>query len=712
MAQQVAQRLVQLGTCLGIAGVALQLGRCMAQTGGTDKATAGLQPVQVLGQAGLVAGGLGLGNGIAHPWQLAHEQPTQCLEVVLLAIECKQGTLFIPGRQLPDRTGRQRSAHAAQQRIAAHRLDQHILETLVAQPAGQRGTGIGGMRQGRGVRLVVAQLGQQAGAIAIGQVDIDQPQVVAVVLGTAQGGPRGIGAVHFGGQGFQGGLEKTAAYQVVLDQKQAGQGYCTYGHGWHPFQVRQYCDTSPYVATPVVAICDNGRPFVQLQCAVARSRSRIDKTPFQTEILDLSHDGRGVARRDGEGGKVTFITGALPGETVMAVQSAVSRHFDEARTESVVTASPDRVQPRCAHFGVCAGCVLQHLAEDQQIVAKQRVLTENLQRIGHVSPETVLPALVGESWGYRRKGRFSVRRVEKKDKTLVGFRELDPRFVADIAQCHTVIPEIGGKVAELSAFIETLDGKRDIPQIEFIGGDAAIALTVRHLQPLSQADQDAWVAFGQQHGFAIYLQPGGLDTVRPLWPAEGVPLSFALEPWNVELAFKPLDFIQVNAKLNVKMIERALELLDAQPGERVLDLFCGLGNFTLPLARGVAQVVGVECDAGLVARARENAQRNGLDNAEFFAADLTQDQRSAPWMAQGFDKLLLDPPRSGAIDVLQQLPLEQFKRIVYVSCHPGSLARDAGYLVNERGFTLVSAGAMDMFPHTAHVESIAVFEKR
>ena len=445
---------------------------------------------------------------------------------------------------------------------------------------------------------------------------------------------------------------------------------------------------------------------------MARSRSRIDKTPFQTDILDLSHDGRGVARREGEGGKVTFISGALPQETVMAEQTGKSRHFDEAKTVEVLKASPHRVEPRCPHFGVCAGCVLQHLDEPQQIIAKQRVLMDNLERIGHVTPGTVLPPLSGDAWGYRRKGRFSVRRVEKKDKTLVGFRELDPRFVADLGQCLTVIPEIGTKVSALSTFIETLDGKRDIPQIEFIGGDAAIALTVRHLQPLSDADQQAWIAFGQEHGFAIYLQPGGLESVHPLWPAEGVALSFALPQWNVELAFRPLDFIQVNAKLNQQMIAHALTLLDAQPDERVLDLFCGLGNFTLPLARGVREVVGVEGEAGLVARARENAQRNGLDNAQFFAADLTQDQRNTPWMKQGFDKLLLDPPRSGAIDVLQQLPLKQFKRIVYVSCHPGSLARDAGYLVNEQGFTLVSAGAMDMFPHTAHVESIAVFEKK
>lgn len=444
---------------------------------------------------------------------------------------------------------------------------------------------------------------------------------------------------------------------------------------------------------------------------MARHRSRIDRTPFRTDILDLSHDGRGVARREGEGGKVTFVSGALPGEVVMAEQTARSRHFDEARTTEVVQASADRVQPRCPHFGTCAGCVLQHLAEDQQIVAKQRVLMDNLQRIGHVHPLQVLPPLVGESWGYRRKGRFSVRRVEKKDKTLVGFREQDPRFVADLQQCLTVIPQIGGKVEVLSTFIESLDGKRDIPQIEFIGGDDAIALTVRHLQPLSDGDRQAWAAFGQAHGFAIYLQPGGLDSVHPL-DGQGVPLSFRLAPWDVELAFRPLDFIQVNATLNEKMIALALQLLEPGSDERVLDLFCGLGNFTLPLARLVREVVGVEGEAGLVARARENAERNGLANASFHAADLTQDQRQASWMREGFDKLLLDPPRSGAIDVLQQLPLKQFKRIVYVSCHPGSLARDAGYLVNEQGFTLVSAGAMDMFPHTAHVESIAVFEKR
>ena len=436
--------------------------------------------------------------------------------------------------------------------------------------------------------------------------------------------------------------------------------------------------------------------------------ARFDRTPFQIQILDLSHDGRGVARR--EDGKAVFVAGALPGETVLAEPTARSRRFDEARTLEVLTASPERVPPRCPHFGTCGGCVLQHLAEDRQIVAKERVLLENLERIGKVVPGRVLEPLTADSWGYRRKGRFSVRRVNKKDKTLVGFREQDPRFVADLGQCHTVIPQIGMKIQALAALVDGLQAREQIPQIEFIAGDDAIALTVRHLAPLEEADRAALAAFGREYGFAIFLQPKGPDSVHPL-DGQAPALSFRLPQWEVELAFEPLDFIQVNAGLNQKMIARALELLDAQAGERVLDLFCGLGNFTLPLARTVAEVVGVEGDAGLVARARANAQRNGLGNAQFFAADLTTDQRGTPWMRAGFDKLLLDPPRSGADEVLKQLPLQGIDRIVYVSCHPGSLARDAGFLVHERGYRLVAAGVMDMFPHTAHVESIALFER-
>ncbi|MEO5629335.1 MAG: 23S rRNA (uracil(1939)-C(5))-methyltransferase RlmD [Thermomonas sp.] len=451
------------------------------------------------------------------------------------------------------------------------------------------------------------------------------------------------------------------------------------------------------------------------------SVARLDHTPKTLDIVGLTHDGRGVARwpdDNAHAGKAVFVSGALPDEQVSVQQTTRSRHFDEAKTLDVLTASPHRVTPRCPHFGVCGGCVLQHMAEDKQIQAKQGVLLDNLQRIGHVTPAQVLPPLTGDVWGYRRKGRFSVRRVEKKDKTMVGFREQDPRFVADIGECHTVVPEIGFKIAALSALIDGMDARSDIPQIEFIAGDASpdasgVVLVFRHLQPLGDADRGRLLAFGQEHGFNIFLQPGGLDSVHPL-TGEAPVLAFRLPQWDVALQFKPLDFIQVNAKLNEAMIARALELLDVQPGERVLDLFCGLGNFTLPLARVAGDaggVVGVEGDAGLVQRARDNAARNGLVNVSFHAADLAKDLRGQPWLKAGFDKLLLDPARSGAIEVLKQYPLKGLKRIVYVSCHPASLARDAGYLVNEAGWTLRAAGVMDMFPHTAHVESIAVFEQ-
>lgn len=439
---------------------------------------------------------------------------------------------------------------------------------------------------------------------------------------------------------------------------------------------------------------------------MARSRVKLQRE-FEIAITELGHDGRGVGR---DAGKAVFVSGALPGETVLVKQTGRNRHFDEAETLEVRVASPDRVTPRCAHFGVCSGCVLQHLAEPQQIASKQRILLENLTRIGHVEPERVLEPLTDAAWGYRRKGRFSVRFVEKKGRTLVGFREIDPRFVAELSHCHTVIPEIGVRIPEITALVDSLDGKRMIPQIEFIAGDAAVVLVFRHLEALNDADLQRLIDFAKSSGFAVFVQSGGIDTVKPLWP-EQVELSFAIPDDGIVMNFRPLDFIQVNAGLNQKMIARAIELLDPQSTDRVLDLFAGLGNFTLPLARKAGHVIGVEGEAGLVARARENAARNQFSNIEFHAADLMKDLSSESWMRQGFDKLLLDPPRAGAAEVLAQLPLKGIRRIVYVSCHTASLARDAGFLVSERGYRLVAAGAMDMFPQTAHVESIALFVK-
>ncbi|MEO8161883.1 MAG: 23S rRNA (uracil(1939)-C(5))-methyltransferase RlmD, partial [Arenimonas sp.] len=417
---------------------------------------------------------------------------------------------------------------------------------------------------------------------------------------------------------------------------------------------------------------------------------------FEISIENLGHDGRGVGRVDG---KAVFVSGALPGETVRAKQTGRNRHFDEAQAIEVLVASPRRVSPRCPHFGVCSGCVLQHLDQDAQIDAKQQVLLENLSRIGHVQAGRVLEPLTDIAWGYRRKGRLSVRYVEKKGRTVIGFRETNPRFVAELGECHTLLPELGMRLPALTALVESLEGKRAIAQIEFIAGDGPVALIFRNLEALSAADLEILAGFARDTGFAVFLQPGGTESVRPLWP-EHTELSFPIPEFDLRLAFRPLDFIQVNAGLNQKMIARALELLDPRSEDRVLDLFCGLGNFSLPLARRAGRVVGVEGDPGLIERARDNARRNGLANVEFHAADLAKDLSQEPWMRTGFDKLLVDPPRAGAAEVLAQLPLKGISRIVYVSCHPASLARDAGFLVRERGYRLVAAGAMDMFPQT------------
>jgi 23S rRNA (uracil1939-C5)-methyltransferase len=440
---------------------------------------------------------------------------------------------------------------------------------------------------------------------------------------------------------------------------------------------------------------------------VGRSKTKINRE-FELEIHDMIHDGRGVGRHEG---KAVFVSGALNGEIVRVKQTGRNKNYDEAETLEVLKASPDRVTPRCQHFGVCSGCVLQHLAEEKQIASKQHILIENLSRLGHVQAEKILEPLTDINWGYRRKGRFSVRYVEKKEKTVIGFREVsNPRFVADISNCHTILPALAEKLPALSALIDSLDAKRTIAQIEFIAGDNSVALVFRNLEALSEDDKEKFKQFAIDTGFLVFMQPGGVNSVYALWPEQST-LEFSIPDYDIRMTFRPLDFIQVNAGLNQKMIARAIDMLDPQPGERILDLFCGLGNFTLPLARKSTQVVGIEGEAGLVARARDNAVLNGLSNAEFYAADLMKDLSTEPWMQQGFDKLLLDPPRAGAAEVLAQMPLKHIRRIVYVSCHPGSLARDAGFLVRERGYTLKAAGVMDMFPHTAHVESIALFEK-
>ncbi|MCI1709412.1 MAG: 23S rRNA (uracil(1939)-C(5))-methyltransferase RlmD [Chiayiivirga sp.] len=441
---------------------------------------------------------------------------------------------------------------------------------------------------------------------------------------------------------------------------------------------------------------------------MARSnRKPVVPLELELDVLDLSHDGRGVARLDG---KAVFVSGALPGERVRARQTLRRKSFDEAVTLEVLRASADRVEPRCHHFGVCGGCALQHLEAGKQIEAKQRVLLENLERLGHVRAERVLPPLRGDAWGYRRKARLGAKWVAKKEKALVGFREIDGRFIADIARCEVLIPAVGTRIAELGALVGSLDAREQIAQIELAAGDETVVLVFRNLAPLGEDDRARLREFGRRSGIQVYLQPGDTASVHPL-DGSAADLRFALPAYDVDFEFRPLDFIQVNGDMNRRMVDHALALLDPQPGDRVLDLFCGLGNFTLPLARRAASVVGVEGEAGLVQRARDNARRNRISNVEFHAADLTRDLRGEAWAKQGFDKLLLDPPRTGADAAIGQLPLEGVGRIVYVSCHPGSLARDAGILVREQGYRLKAAGVMDMFPHTAHVESVALFER-
>ena len=439
-----------------------------------------------------------------------------------------------------------------------------------------------------------------------------------------------------------------------------------------------------------------------------RRRVSLPQGEFEARIESMSHDGRGVARVDG---KATFVHGALPGETVTFRYLNRKRSHDEGQVVTVVEPSEVRVEPRCAQYGVCGGCSLQHLDPSAQVEAKQAVLIDNLRQIGRVAPDTLLPPIMNDSpWGYRRKARLGVKDVARKGKVLVGFRERGSSFVADVQMCHVLHPRVGEILPLLSTLIESLSISRRLPQIEMAMDDERCVLILRILDPLGSDDGRRLLAFAQENDLVFYLQPGGPETVHPL--GEAVDLRYELPAYAVTLGFLPGDFTQVNTDINRKMIDHAVQLLDPQADDDVLDLFCGIGNFTLPIARHCRRVVGVEGDAGLVERARRNAESNAIANAEFFAADLYGELQAEPWMTRQFDKALLDPPRSGALQVLPLLPAMGIRRIVYVSCYPGTLARDAGELVGRYGYRLVSAGVMDMFPHTVHVESIALFEHR
>ena len=437
-------------------------------------------------------------------------------------------------------------------------------------------------------------------------------------------------------------------------------------------------------------------------------RKRLPEPVSDVSIESLSHDGRGVAHLDG---KAVFIDGALPGEIVSFEYLVARKKFDEGRVTVVQQASPDRVEPKCPHFGLCGGCSLQHMEAGAQIRAKQQVLLDNLAHIGKLEPGTLLPPITGQIWGYRTKARLGAKDVIKKGRVLVGFREKRSAYVADLHRCEVLHPSVGEKFQELSALLEQMDARARIPQIEVAVAGEITALVFRHLDPLTDRDTGLLEQFAAEHQFQVYLQPAGPDSIEPL-SSDHSSLSYRLPAQGIEIHFRPTDFTQINTGINEQMIARVLGLLALQASDRVLDLFCGLGNFTLPMAQQAGLVVGVEGEAGLVSRARENAVANAIENATFHTANLVEDHIEASWVGEGYNKVLLDPPRSGAAEVLDLLGNVAPQRIVYVSCHPGSLARDAGVLVHEKGYRLLAAGVMDMFPHTAHVESIALFEPR
>lgn len=445
---------------------------------------------------------------------------------------------------------------------------------------------------------------------------------------------------------------------------------------------------------------------------VANRKTHSMPQALTATVESMSHDGRGITHVDG---KTVFLEGALTGEEVSFVLRKKRRRWDVAEDVHILHAAAGRITPRCAVASSCGGCSLQHMGAEDQIRLKQDALLEALKRIGKVMPDEVLAPLRGDIWGYRRKARLGVRFVEKKGGVLVGFREKGGRFLTDTQQCEVLSPEVGQHLAELRQLISGMDAARDIAQIEVAAGDDATALVFRHLVPLGHADLGRLLAFAKSSGLHIYLQAGGPATATPLWP-ENSRLSYRLPAFDVELEFMPTDFIQVNADINRQMVSRAVDYLELSRQDRVLDLFCGLGNFSLPIARRCGHVVAVEGDAELVRRAHANAVKNGIDNASFHMADLSRPLSDTPWFsrlaAEGIDKMLLDPPRTGAYEIIQQLRAFQFKRIVYISCHPASLARDADCLVNQQGYRLVKAGIMDMFPHTTHVEAMAVFESK
>ena len=426
-------------------------------------------------------------------------------------------------------------------------------------------------------------------------------------------------------------------------------------------------------------------------------------------VESLDQEGRGVAHADG---KVIFIQGALPGELVTYSSYMKKPSYELAQVGQVLEPASMRVTPRCAHFGTCGGCSQQHFDARAQVAAKQRVLEDNLRHIGKVECGSILPAIYGEAWGYRHRARFSARYVFKKGGALIGFREKRSSYVTDMATCEVVPPRISALLLPLRGLINALSRPERMPQIELAIGEGIDALVLRILEPLSPQDEQVLREFADRHHVQFFLQSRGPDTAVPFYPPHDGVLYYTLPEFNLEIGFSPTEFTQVNAAVNRVLVRRAMRLLDAQPGERIADMFCGLGNFTLAIARSGARVTGFEGARSLVVRAQANAVRNDLaDTADFRMEDLFK-LEAADLAALGrFDRMLIDPPRDGAVALINALPEDAPHRIVYISCNAATLARDAGVLVHTNGYTLTAAGVVNMFPHTSHVESIAVFDR-
>jgi 23S rRNA (uracil1939-C5)-methyltransferase len=442
--------------------------------------------------------------------------------------------------------------------------------------------------------------------------------------------------------------------------------------------------------------------------AASRRAPRVVAERETAEVVGLTHDGEGIVRS----GKTAFVAGALPGETVTFERTRRHRQHDEGRLLEVLHPAPQRVAPRCAHFGVCGGCALQHLAPEAQLALKEQELRDNLERLAHVQCQSWLPPLRGPVWGYRRRARLGAKYVPKKGRVVVGFRERFAPYVADVMHCDVLAPPVGELIQPLAELLGGLDIRQQVPQIEVAVADNATALVLRVLKAPSEEDRRRLRDFAVRHGLRLHLQSGGTDSVEALTPG-GDSLAYALSDFDLDLEFAPTDFVQVNGVLNQALVQRAVELLHPTPESRVLDLYCGIGNFTLALAGSAGHVVGVEGEASLVERARHNARRNGLANVEVYVGDLSRPtELPAAWLRGPYSRVLLDPPRVGAAPaVLAVIARTAPERVLYVSCHPGSLARDLGILVHEHGFTLESAGVVDMFPHTAHVESMALLRR-